>query len=270
MMISSKNLLSAWRAFYCIGVAGIALQQLYYGEFRPALILQWPAWLPLMAFFTDLTSAALIFLCFLIILNRSGRTWALVLAILFMFLFLAFQVPFMLFVYTEPLEIGAWTNPLKTLAISGGALVVAGSFQDENKNTLVQKFFSPFIPLGKFFFSFMLIIFGIEHLVYTAFVATLVPSWIPWPVFWTYVAAIALIGGGMAIMFNIKRRTVAKLAGIMLFIWFLILHIPRAIEYPDVLKGNELTSVFQALAFSAVAFLIAMEDARFKVNLIQN
>jgi hypothetical protein len=37
----------------------------------------------------------------------------------------------------------------------------------------------------------------------------------------------------------------------------LILHIPRAIAMPDAANGNELTSVFQALAFSGVALVIA-------------
>jgi hypothetical protein len=44
----------------------------------------------------------------------------------------------------------------------------------------------------------------------------------------------------------------------MLLIWFAILHIPRAIADPYSGKGNEITSVFQALAFSGIAFVIAV------------
>lgn len=40
----------------------------------------------------------------------------------------------------------------------------------------------------------------------------------------------------------------------MLLLWFVILHIPRAIADPAIEKGNEITSVFQALAFSGIAF----------------
>jgi hypothetical protein len=44
----------------------------------------------------------------------------------------------------------------------------------------------------------------------------------------------------------------------MLIIWFAILHIPRAIANPDNGgAGNEVTSVFQALAFAGIAFAIA-------------
>jgi uncharacterized membrane protein len=103
----------------------------------------------------------------------------------------------------------------------------------------------------------MLIAFGIDHFLYKEFVATIVPDWIPWHMFWTYFAAVALIGSGVCILFKILIRQISMLLGIMLLIWFVILHIPRAVADPDGAKGNEITSVFQALAFSGVAFVIA-------------
>jgi hypothetical protein len=102
----------------------------------------------------------------------------------------------------------------------------------------------------------MLIVFGIDHFLYAQFVATLVPEWIGGNLFWTYFAAVALIGCGVALITKIKISLVSLLMGIMIFIWFLVLHIPRAIAMPDV-DGNELTSVFQALAFSGVGFVLA-------------
>ena len=114
-----------------------------------------------------------------------------------------------------------------------------------------------FIPAGPIFFSVMMIVFGIDHFLYTDFVATLVPSWIPGHVFWTYFAGIALIGSGLGILFKIKLFQVAWLTSWMLFLWLLVLHIPRAIADPHMEKGNEVTSVFEALAFSGVAYVIA-------------
>ena len=103
-----------------------------------------------------------------------------------------------------------------------------------------------------------MIVFGIDHFLYYQFVQTLVPAWIPFPLFWTYFGAIALIGAGVSFIFVIKVKLVGILTAVMLFIWFLILHIPRAIAMPEVANGNELTSVFQALAFSGVALVIAV------------
>ena len=104
-----------------------------------------------------------------------------------------------------------------------------------------------------------MITFGITHFLYTDFVAKLVPNWMPFHLFWTYFAAVALIGSGVAIILNFKQQLVATLLGVMLFLWFILLHILRAIAEPFVNKGNEVTSVFQALAFSGIAFIIAYE-----------
>jgi hypothetical protein len=40
----------------------------------------------------------------------------------------------------------------------------------------------------------------------------------------------------------------------MIFIWVVILHIPRAVAMRN---SNETTAVFEALAFSGVAFILA-------------
>ena len=80
----------------------------------------------------------------------------------------------------------------------------------------------------------MLIAFGVDHFLYSEFVATLVPGWIPVHIFWTYASAGALIGSGICILVKFKIRLISFLCGIMLFLWFAILHIPRAIADPYV------------------------------------
>jgi hypothetical protein len=66
----------------------------------------------------------------------------------------------------------------------------------------------------------------------------------------------------MAIIFQIKVRLVGILLGIMVFIWFLILHIPRAAIAPVTDQGNELSSVFESLGVSGIAFVIALRYGR--------
>jgi uncharacterized membrane protein YphA (DoxX/SURF4 family) len=111
--------------------------------------------------------------------------------------------------------------------------------------------------IGRIFFSITMIIFGCEHFIYTDFVQTLVPSWIPGHLFWTYLAGAALIAAGLGIMLNIKLQLAATLLGIIIFIWLIVLHIPRGIADPNSGNGNEWTSVFEAVAFSATAFILA-------------
>ena len=85
----------------------------------------------------------------------------------------------------------------------------------------------------------------------------MVPTWIPGAVFWTYFSAVALIGSGISILFRLKHVLIAILAGIMIFIWIFILHLPSAINTPQMDNSNALTATFHALGFSGIAFMIA-------------
>jgi hypothetical protein len=49
----------------------------------------------------------------------------------------------------------------------------------------------------------------------------------------------------------------ATLLGAMIFIWVIILHIPKAIAASADDAGGEITSAFLALAYCGIAFVIA-------------
>jgi len=249
-----ENLIRAGRIFYGIGIAGIGIQQFIYSEFRPVVLPPWPSSIPGLAILAWVTGAILVLAGVFIILSKKARTVSIALGIFFFLLFLCFHVYYQLFLSPYDFHFGNWTDPLKELALSGGTFVIAASFPGE-KSTAGNELF---MVLGRIFFSLMLIVFGIDHFLYTEFVASLVPGWIPGHIFWTYFSAVALIGAGVCIMLNIKIRLVGILLGIMLFLWLVLLHIPRAIADPYAGKGNEITSVFQALAFSGISLVIAL------------
>jgi uncharacterized membrane protein YphA (DoxX/SURF4 family) len=176
---------------------------------------------------------------------------------LLLLILLVFHIPHRL--NNSPEIVGAWTNQLKLLALSGSAFIAAATFTNNTGNrSAFTRFLERLIPFGRIFFSIMLIIFGIDHFLYVDFVKTLVPTWIPGDVFWTYVAGVALIGSGIALLLGIKTRVVALLLAAMLFLWFAVLHFPRGITFPygqD--NGNEVTSVLQSFGFGGVALMIA-------------
>jgi len=248
-----ENCSRAGRAFYAIGIILLGIQQFIYADFRPVFLPEWPLWLhnPVWAY---LAGTGLVVAGVIILFSRKATTTPIVLGGMFLFFFLAFHVPYQFFISQNSFHWGLWTNALKELAFAGGAFVIASSLIDDplyagNKTALFL--------LGRVFFSITMIVFGYCHFLYTDFVVKLVPSWIPGSVFWTYFAGVALIGSGIAIIFKIMLKQVALLLGIMIFLWFILLHIPRAIADPHMDKGNEVTSVFQALAFSGIAFVIA-------------
>lgn len=155
--------------------------------------------------------------------------------------------------------LGVWTDALKILAFSGGAFITAMTFGGSAKPNQLERF----AVIGKYFFALLLVLFGIDHFLYTDFVKPLVPSWIPGTqLFWTYVGGVALIASGVAIFIGFKPRLIGILLGVMLLLWLIVLHIPRAIIAPATDNGNEWTSVLQALAFSGTAFMYAVSGKR--------
>ncbi len=236
-----KALAKAGRWAFAICLIGLAGQQLYYSDLRPVFVPAWASPIPGHALLAWLFSIILVGSAATLLLDKQVRRGMLLLGGLLFALFLFSYVPYELLVDPNGRQIGAWNNALKELMFSGSALVIAGRF----------------VPVGRIFYSIMLVVFGIEHFLFGEFVKSLVPSWIPGDLFWTYFAAVALIGAGLAIIFQFKVKLVAILLGIMVFIWFLILHIPRAVVAPVTDMGNELSSVFESLGVSGIAFVIA-------------
>jgi uncharacterized membrane protein YphA (DoxX/SURF4 family) len=255
------QLIKTGRIFYGVTMAAIGFQQFYYRDFHPMTLPPLHAWIPRLAFWAYLTGAALMLTGIVIIFGKKARTISLVLGGLFLAVFCLYYIPYEIIVDPYSKHLGVWGDAEKELALAGGAFLIAGSFPEKNTNiskkTALTGLLEKLIPLGGIFFSITMISFGFDHLLYTEGIATLVPAWIPHPIFWTYFAAVALIGSGFAIVFKIKLGLIASLLGIMIFLWLVVLHIPRAIAQPFANKGNEVTSAFSALAFSGIAFVIA-------------
>jgi uncharacterized membrane protein len=258
-----EKLIQTGRLFFCIGVAGMAGQQLYYGDFRPVFAPSLSTWIPLLNSWAYLFGAVLMVLCAAIVFEKNSKKASLILGGLFLILLLIAHIPYEILVDPYSNHLGTWTNAFKELALSGSAFVVAGSFTDDytvsSHQSIIYRVLEKLIPYGKYFFSITMITFGICHFLYIEFVKNLVPDWIPNHEFWTYFTGVALIGSGLSIVLNFRKKLILTLLGIILFIWFLILHIPRAIASLPTDKGNELTSVFQSLAFSGIALIIAYE-----------
>jgi hypothetical protein len=256
-----EKLTRTGRIFFAIAMAGVGFQQFYYADFHPMILPPLHHWIPALTFWAYLAGVAFFAVAASIILEKKARTVSLILGGIFLALFCFYYIPYELIVDPNYRHFGVWGDAEKELALSGGAFVIAGSFPEENANgqkkSLLIKVLEKLIPFGGIFFSITMISFGIDHLLYTKGVATLVPDWIPGHIFWTYFAAMALIGSGIAIVFRIRLDIIATLLGIMIFIWFIILHIPRSIAHPFEVMGEEVTSAFSALAFSGIAFVIA-------------
>jgi uncharacterized membrane protein len=258
-----EKLVKTGRVFYGIAMAAVGFQQFFNADFAAMILPPLHPWIPGLPFWAYFSGAALMASGAAIIFGKKVRITTLALGSILLALFCFYYIPYEIIVGPYSNYLGNWTDAEKELALAGGAFAIAGSFPKEQdlgpNKSFLTRFMKGLISFGGIFFSITMISFGIDHFLYTKHIKLLVPSWIPYPVFWTYFAAIALIGSGIAIILKIQLKIIATLLGTMIFLWFICLHIPRVIANPFDDKGSELTSAFSALAFSGTAFVIAGE-----------
>ncbi len=88
------------------------------------------------------------------------------------------------------------------------------------------------------------------------YIAPLVPAWLPYPAFWTQFAGVALLGAGSTIALGIRRRANASLLRAMVGLWVIGLHLPRVLAAPAPARRGEISSLLEAVAYTATALVI--------------
>lgn len=262
-----KYFIKLSRIFYGIAIIVYGIQQFIYGDFRRVQLPPWQYHFPALNIIAYITGLGLIVAGAAIIFEIRAREVSLILGGIFLVLCGCVHVPYELI--SEPnksYHLGLWESTLKELALSGGAFVVAGSFPGISpgvrQKNFVKGILEKIIPYGSIFFSITITSFGIAHFMYEKYIEAMVPYWVRDHTFWAYFTGTALIGAGVCIILDIRKRKIAALLGAMLFFWFIVVHTPGAFANPVADRGNSISSAFDALAFSGTAFLIAIGGRR--------
>ncbi|HSD05972.1 hypothetical protein [Flavobacterium sp.] len=261
-----KGVIKIGRLFYGISIVALGIHQLIIKNFRSEILSPFPAWAHSNIIFPILTGIALIFAGIIIsglfqIKFVNTKKTCLYLGFSFLVALIASHLPYILILSAgKTLGLQPWIDAAEELAYSGGAFVMAGSFSDsinKDENNRFTILLEKLIPFGGIFYSVLMILFGVSHFLFAAFIATLVPKWLPFPMFWTYFFGIALIISGISIIFKIGTKPISLLLAFMLLLFFLFFHIPEAISNPSTGGGNEIVRAFVALLFCGIALGIA-------------
>ncbi len=137
---------------------------------------------------------------------------------------------------------GFWTTTAEALALACGAFVLAAPWPAVQSAT-------------RSVFAACLVVFAALHVVYRAYVASVIPGWIPGHMFWTFATALAFLLAAGSIATRIRGRLGATLLGIMYGSWVLIVHLPRVLASPH--ARPEWTSLLICLAMSGASLLVA-------------
>ena len=237
------------RLFFAIGLAGFGILQFIYGDFVPGRAPAWPPAIPGRLVWALASGAILIGAAAAIASGVRARSAALATGVMIVVWALIRHLPGLV---ANPHGV-TLTASGKALALSGGAFAAAGSLP-VNRRSFEDAWF---LYLGRCCLGAFMVLGGIQHFIYPDFVATLIPAWIPGHAFWVYFAAVALIAGGAGLIFPQTAGLAAALSGLMLLLWVVLLHVPRAVAAAVPQRRNEWTAVCEALAMAGIAWLIA-------------
>jgi uncharacterized membrane protein len=241
-MLSLRNFTRMFAlALGSIGVLQLIFQQVLVG--RPSSFLHDGAVQSALAY----SSAAGLIIAAIQLWRERTTKWLFITMILFVFLFSGLSN---LYVVASSFDYGVALTCLGKAITLGSALWLfyrlASSADTDTAFVLARMCTGVFLVIG-----------GVQHFLFIDFVKFLVPRWIPFDQFWAYAAGVALIASGLSLILHVKVKWIAYGAGWMVFIWFLILHIPRGIAEPS---ANELTAIGESLAVSAVLFALSSLD----------
>ena len=140
-----------------------------------------------------------------------------------------------------------------SMSAAGLALLVIGLSAAKN-NIAQARGLDKIVALTNLCFAIPLAVFGAEHLSAGKFMTGMVPSYIPWHLFWVYFVGFALIAASLSIATKIQVRWSGLLFGSMMFLFVAMLHFPGAVA-----SGGRIpwTIVFRESSFGGGGWVLA-------------
>jgi uncharacterized membrane protein len=115
-----------------------------------------------------------------------------------------------------------------SMSVAGLVLLAIGLLAA--KNDIAQaRGIDKIVALTYLCFAIPLAMFGAEHLSSRQSLLALVPSYMPWRMFWVYFVGFALIAASLSIATRRQMRWSGLLFGAMMFLFVAMLHLPGAV-----------------------------------------
>ncbi|MBS1867273.1 MAG: hypothetical protein JSS69_15270, partial [Acidobacteria bacterium] len=108
---------------------------------------------------------------------------------------------------------------------------------------------------GPVFYAAPLAAFGTEHFTLVTGIASIVPKWMPWHLFWAYFVGACFIAAGFSMVTRIQARLAASLVALTFFLFVVLMDIPSWLQNPRDRFG--ITLALRELAFSGGALALA-------------
>ena len=248
------------RIFFGVGISGIGVMHFFPPGIRP-IIMPGLTDIPSDLYFIVYSVAVLLISAgILISIGKKFNAIALLLGVIFLLLFLLGHLP-------KFLSAGSyndyWVNLNKVLALSGGFLVISTINAPKPENKIMQ-LLAKLGPLGMYFYAIMLYNFGVGHFNNLEGISNIVPKYIPFPVFWTFLGGVALMGSAICIFSKYEVKKILLLLALNLFIWLLLLHLYYTVRFPQWKEGENFIGSLTCLCFCGTALVISQTASKTK------
>jgi uncharacterized membrane protein len=138
--------------------------------------------------------------------------------------------------------------------VAGLSFLIAG-LVTYRRDFIAEQGLDRLIALGPVLFAAPLAAFGAEHLTLARGIAQIVPSWVPWHLFWAYFVGIALLTAALSMVARRYVGLTALLTAAMFLIFVGTMHVPNVIAGP---KNRILWAVMlRDTSFAAGALALA-------------
>ena len=115
--------------------------------------------------------------------------------------------------------------------------------------------FDRLILFGPIFYAAPLAAFGTEHFTLAKAIASIVPAWIPWHLFWAYFVGACFIAAALSLVTGIQARLSSSLLALTFFLFVVVMDAPAWAHHPRNQFG--LTLALRELSFSGGALALA-------------
>jgi uncharacterized membrane protein len=154
-------------------------------------------------------------------------------------------------VIAKPGDVAGWLGLFEPLAITAGGLVAFAKSARLN-----GKLAAALSRGATLVFGVCLLVFGLSHVLYLGFTASMVPKWIPpSQTFWAWATGAAHLAAGLALLSGILARAAAWLITLMFASFVIVLHGPLVAGAPRSHMNWCMLGV--TLAIAGAAWIIA-------------
>jgi uncharacterized membrane protein len=200
-----------------------------------------------------LVGVALVAACLSILTEIKAGLAALLMGIMLFLFVLMIDVPGLM---SDPHDRFGITGILRDLALSGGALALAGTLGVVGSKRPIRWL----VEAARWFLAAPMLYFGAEHFLHPDFAPGVpfevrMPSWVPGPLLWAYATGTVLVVCGVLILANKRARAAAAWLGIAFLLLVVCIYLPREIVHPSIEISGELDDVADTLAMGGAALL---------------